>query len=499
MPIAVPHISLWGGRPKVRLRAPPGVAGSPSRRDSEHLPGPTAVRTTCTASSDAQGQGTRLIQGAASTSEVRHAGPGRSRPRCARKAGPRVVGRQQILARRYARAPTTARTSAVTSPTSPPWSCTAAPLRTEALNPPVARVQGAPGSGASGCGRLGPCAFRRDGALRRLADEDVRCVGHRRWRHRSRRGPRRRQSPAAWTHRAGREEPDFASGTSSKSSKMVHGGLRYLQQREFRLVYENLAPSASGSWTTHSISSRPCRFLIPALRSATGSSPRRWRARIPAALAWLYDLTGGWRVGERHQEVSKDQALAHLPTLNTDRLVAGFLYFDARRRTMRASPSRWPARRPSRPGAAIANYLPVVSPNGHEQLGTTRGGARPARRRPIRARSTSARPRGRREHDRRVGRRHPPSTRGPIPTPFARPRASTVTVPASRLPCDIACRDSSAQDKRSIFVVSWPGTDLVYLGTTDTAYTGPLKRLPARPRTSTTCSKRPTTSRRHAS
>ena len=37
------------------------------------------------------------------------------------------------------------------------------------------------------------------------------------------------------------EKGDFASGTSSKSSKLVHGGLRYLQQREFRLVYENLA------------------------------------------------------------------------------------------------------------------------------------------------------------------------------------------------------------------------------------------------------------------
>ena len=36
------------------------------------------------------------------------------------------------------------------------------------------------------------------------------------------------------------ERDDFASGTSSKSSKLVHGGLRYLQQREFGLVYENL-------------------------------------------------------------------------------------------------------------------------------------------------------------------------------------------------------------------------------------------------------------------
>ena len=37
------------------------------------------------------------------------------------------------------------------------------------------------------------------------------------------------------------EKADFASGTSSKSSKLIHGGIRYLQQREFRLVYENLA------------------------------------------------------------------------------------------------------------------------------------------------------------------------------------------------------------------------------------------------------------------
>src|SRR5688572_33434281 len=37
------------------------------------------------------------------------------------------------------------------------------------------------------------------------------------------------------------ERDDFASGTSSKSSKLIHGGLRYLQQREFGLVYEGLA------------------------------------------------------------------------------------------------------------------------------------------------------------------------------------------------------------------------------------------------------------------
>ena len=53
-------------------------------------------------------------------------------------------------------------------------------------------------------------------------------------------------------------------------------------------------------------------------------------ARSYSSALWLYDLTGGWRIGERHHEVSKQEALAHLPTLNTDHLVAGFLYFDAR-------------------------------------------------------------------------------------------------------------------------------------------------------------------------
>ena len=42
------------------------------------------------------------------------------------------------------------------------------------------------------------------------------------------------------------------------------------------------------------------------------------------------------------------------------------------------------------------------------------------------------------------------------------------------MPCDIAAVIPVPKDRRSIFVVSWPGTDLVYLGTTDTDYTGPL-------------------------
>ena len=108
------------------------------------------------------------------------------------------------------------------------------------------------------------------------------------------------------------EKGDFASGTSSKSSKMVHGGIRYLQQREFRLVYENLAERQRLlDNAPHLVT--PLPFLIPLFgRDGVVS---KTVARSYASALWMYDLTGGWRIGERHREVGKEEALAHLPTL----------------------------------------------------------------------------------------------------------------------------------------------------------------------------------------
>ena len=115
------------------------------------------------------------------------------------------------------------------------------------------------------------------------------------------------------------ERHDFASGTSSKSSKMVHGGLRYLQQRDFRLVYEALAERQRLlDNAPHLVS--PLPFLIP-LSGGTAWSTRAV-ARAYATALWLYDLTGGWRIGKRHRRIDRAEALAHLPTLRTDRLVA---------------------------------------------------------------------------------------------------------------------------------------------------------------------------------
>jgi glycerol-3-phosphate dehydrogenase len=264
------------------------------------------------------------------------------------------------------------------------------------------------------------------------------------------------------------EKEDFASGTSSKSSKMVHGGLRYLQQREFRLVYENLAERQHLlDNAPHLVA--PLPFLIPLFgRDGVVS---KTVARSYSTALWLYDLTGGLRIGSRHKRVDKAQALAHLPTLNTEHLVAGFLYFDARADDARLTLTL--ARTAAlEHGAVVANYTPVVRLTTDVRGTATGAVVRPVAGDPssdfeIRARlvvnATGVWADEVRAMDEGT---HPRSIRPA--------KGVHVTVPADRLPCDIAAVIPVPKDKRSIFVVSWPGTDLVYLGTTDTDYTGPL-------------------------
>src|SRR2546428_8482999 len=122
------------------------------------------------------------------------------------------------------------------------------------------------------------------------------------------------------------ERDDFASGTSSKSSKLVHGGLRYLQQREFRLVYEALAERQRLLRNApHLVRVLP--FLIPLF--GKDGAVNRTIARAMSTALWMYDATGGARIGKLHERISVDEARAHMPTLRADRLVAGFLYYDA--------------------------------------------------------------------------------------------------------------------------------------------------------------------------
>src|SRR5437763_501879 len=84
------------------------------------------------------------------------------------------------------------------------------------------------------------------------------------------------------------ERDDFASGTSSKSSKLVHGGLRYLQQKEIALVYEALAERQVLRHTApHLVRILP--FLLPVFSGKDGLFDRRI-ARLVGTSMWMYDF-----------------------------------------------------------------------------------------------------------------------------------------------------------------------------------------------------------------
>jgi glycerol-3-phosphate dehydrogenase len=194
--------------------------------------------------------------------------------------------------------------------------------------------------------------FDRAAALRHLADEqlDVLVVGG------GITGAGVAVDAAARGLRTGLvERHDFASGTSSKSSKLVHGGLRYLQQREFRLVYEALAERQRLRHTApHLVRLLP--FLIPVFGRGGVINPKLAKA-LNSAL-WMYDLTGGARIGKLHERITAEETLAHMPTLRRDRVVSGFVYHDAQTDDARLTLAL--ARTAADLGAAVVNWTAVT-------------------------------------------------------------------------------------------------------------------------------------------
>ncbi|MFS0894931.1 glycerol-3-phosphate dehydrogenase/oxidase [Microbacterium sp. 179-I 3D3 NHS] len=123
------------------------------------------------------------------------------------------------------------------------------------------------------------------------------------------------------------EKDDFASGTSSKSSKMIHGGLRYIEQGNLPLVRHSLLERQRlRKNAAHLVQRLP--FLFPVLSSDGVFDPRL--AKGFEALLWSYDLAGGWREGVLHQKLTPQEVLSHCPTFRADALKSGLMYFDAR-------------------------------------------------------------------------------------------------------------------------------------------------------------------------
>lgn len=123
------------------------------------------------------------------------------------------------------------------------------------------------------------------------------------------------------------EARDWASGTSSKSSKLVHGGIRYLEQMNFALVHEALLERGLllTKLAPHLV--KPIRFLYPT------THPVWERAYIGAGMM-LYDTLshlGRSEVGvPHHRHMSKRQIELAAPSIKKDALVGGMYYYDGR-------------------------------------------------------------------------------------------------------------------------------------------------------------------------
>ena len=258
------------------------------------------------------------------------------------------------------------------------------------------------------------------------------------------------------------ERDDFASGTSSKSSKLVHGGLRYLQQGDIRLVYEALAERQRLRLNApHLVKVLP--FLIPVL-SKDGVVSRKL-ARAMGSAMWMYDLTGGVRIGKLHKRISAEEALAHFPTLPADHLMPSYLYYDARADDARLTVTI---------ARTAALRFGAVAVNGAEVAGLTKDDAGRVRGLTVQADGESFevatdsvvnatgvwadQVRAFDEPDR-------PHTIRPA-------KGIHITVPWHKVRNDIAAVIPVPGDKRSVFVVPWG--DFTFVGTTDTDYDGPV-------------------------
>ncbi|GLW95404.1 glycerol-3-phosphate dehydrogenase/oxidase [Actinokineospora globicatena] len=118
------------------------------------------------------------------------------------------------------------------------------------------------------------------------------------------------------------EARDLASGTSSRSSKLFHGGLRYLEQLEFGLVREALRERELMLTTLAPHLVKPVSFLYPLTR-------RLWERPYTAAGLLLYDSMGGARSVPGQKHLTRAGALRMAPALRRSALIGGIRYYDA--------------------------------------------------------------------------------------------------------------------------------------------------------------------------
>lgn len=262
------------------------------------------------------------------------------------------------------------------------------------------------------------------------------------------------------------ERSDFAQGTSSRSTKLFHGGIRYLPQFHFGLVSEGLREqkvlARIADFLYH-----PLEFLIPlysqyGIAGAPGWAARGWRAALALRGGLIaYDLLGGFnRPGSRHRSITPDDLLAAVPSLHATGLTGGFVYSDAQTDDARLVVTLAKTA-VMRYGVTAVNQVEVQSierldPGFRVHLADRASGEQF----PVRAHTVLA----------ATGAFHPPTLAGGGPgLQVVRSKGSHLIVPRERLGSgDRALVLPETDDGRVLYVIPWLGHSMI--GTTDTPY-----------------------------
>lgn len=150
------------------------------------------------------------------------------------------------------------------------------------------------------------------------------------------------------------EKGDFASGTSSKSTKLVHGGLRYLETFEFGLVREALKERTIQLRNAPHLV-KPLGFILPIYK--TDKRPF-WLVRLGV---WFYDLLSSKYLIKKHKALSVQEVIEHVPEIKTEGLRGGILYYDGQMDDARLALEN--VLMADQLGAHVANYIEVTALN----------------------------------------------------------------------------------------------------------------------------------------
>ena len=146
------------------------------------------------------------------------------------------------------------------------------------------------------------------------------------------------------------EQGDFSQGTSSRSTKLVHGGVRYLQQGNISLVLEALKERGTLRRNAPHLVSN-LQFIVP--------NYDWWEGPFYGVGLKIYDMMAGKEGFGKSRVISREETITHIPTIETEGLNGGVIYYDGQFDDARLVISL--ARTAEEQSAVLLNYMPVTN------------------------------------------------------------------------------------------------------------------------------------------